>query len=315
VRTIGRTIITGLTASFVLAALLAVQAAPQAPQSREAPFELNGKVWASKQAFIDSGARCATPQPNEFEQALLEGQIRQWLDRNAPRSPSAAANPVTVPVYFHVIHNGSQGVVDSATISAQLDVLNASYGGGTGGAATRFSFVLAGTDYTDNAAWFVMEPGTAAEAAAKAALRQGTAKALNIYTANPGGGLLGWATFPWWYAGAPADDGVVVLYSSLPGGSAAPYNLGDTATHEVGHWLGLFHTFQGGCSSRNDRVSDTPAERSPAYGCPVGRDSCAATGLDPIENFMDYTDDACMVEFTSGQSSRIDVMWFIFRAR
>jgi hypothetical protein len=213
-----------------------------------------------------------------------------------------------IPVYVHVIHNssGGGGAPTSAQITAQINVLNAAFAG------TSFSFTHVSTDHSNNNSWYTTTGGSS-ESQMKNALRKGGSNALNIYFNNMGGGLLGWATFPSSYASQPKMDGVVVLYSSVPGGTAAPYNLGDTATHEVGHWLGLYHTFQGGCSANGDRVSDTPAERSAAFGCPVGRNTCNGAGLDPIENFMDYTDDSCMDRFSAGQTSRMSSQWNSYR--
>jgi hypothetical protein len=212
-----------------------------------------------------------------------------------------------------VINKGSgisNGDVPDSQINAQVNVLIDAYLG----SGFTFNFnMVSGVDRTTNATWYTAGPGSQAEAQMKAALRKGSEMDLNIYTNNPGGGLLGWATFPWNYSNNRTNDGVVILYSSLPGGSAAPYNIGDTATHEVGHWLGLYHTFQGGCSKSGDYVSDTPAERSPAYGCPTGRNTCKQTGFDPIHNFMDYSDDECMDEFTGGQTARMQSMWTTYR--
>jgi hypothetical protein len=258
-------------------------------------------------------SKCGTRQPTDDEVAAS-----QTLERIG--SSNAAPGSVNVPVYYHVIRSASgAGDVSLTNINRQIDVLNAAYAGADGGGGhtdTPFRFVLQGVTRTNNDTWYTMSPGSTAERAAKSALRQGGSDTLNIYSANIGGGLLGWATFPSDYRKKPSQDGVVILTGSEPGGDAAPYNLGDTATHEVGHWLGLYHTFQGGCSKRNDQVADTPAEQGPAFGCPApgDLDTCNGAGVDPVQNFMDYTDDACMWEFTAGQSARADATWSNYRA-
>jgi hypothetical protein len=252
--------------------------------------------------------RCATPDLTLAEVSRVERMASSAARaRGVTTEALAALGNVSIPVAFHVIHSGSTGMLTTADLAAQIDVMNIAY------APWGYEFFIASVDYTDNAAWFTMRPGSLAERDAKATLVSSPESQLNFYTANPSGGLLGWATFPWNLADDPTDDGVVILYSSLPGGSLANYNEGDTATHEVGHWLGLYHTFQGGCRVLGDRVLDTPPERTSTNGCPATKDTCTKYGADPIHNFMDYSYDACMFEFTEGQDRRMDQMVMTYR--
>lgn len=263
----------------------------------------------------------AKHDPNEISETDAAAQEKNLAaalrlrDKFAAGTDVQAGAVVTIPVVFHVIsEDGTQanGNIPDSMINAQMNVLNQSFAGSTGGAATAFQFSLQSINRVTNPAWYPIVYGSSTEKQMKAALRVGDAGTLNIYTGLLSDDLLGWATFP--KKKLSSTDGVVILAESAPGGSADPYNEGDTATHEVGHWLNLYHTFQGGCTGQGDRVSDTPAEASPAFGCPDGRDTCTGPGADPIHNFMDYTDDACMFVFTAGQATRMLDAWNAYRA-
>jgi len=272
-----------------------------------------GWLFVSSPAFGQDSTWCGTKAPTEVDNARVEAESRLLRESQRLVGPTFAS-PTTINVYVHVItaDNGS-GAPSQQMMDDQLTVLNAAY------ANSGFSFavVVGSTDVTANDSWYTAQPGTAAESAMKVSLHRGTAQDLNLYYNNTGGGVLGWAGFPWDYSTSPSMDGVVILTQSLPGGVVPGFNLGDTATHEVGHWLGLYHTYQGGCQGNGDFVSDTPEEKSAASGCPTGRDSCKAGKVkvpDPIHNFMDSSDDACRLEVTNGQTARMQAMWDTYRS-
>jgi hypothetical protein len=245
------------------------------------------------------------------------GQLHVDLPPGAKGQAGKRFN-VAVPLYFHVVTDGSIGALTNAQIAAQVDVLNTTFAGGEGGAATGFEFQLAGVTRTDNAGWFYANPGGTNEHTMKRTLRRGGANALNLYSTTAGD-FLGWAYLPSIVSkpGQAYLDGIVVDWESMLGTSstyAGEFDLGETATHEAGHWLNLEHTFYGGCNAKGDFVDDTPAQKVPTSGCPEGKDTCRAPGLDPIHNYMDYSFDSCYTEFTPGQSQRMRDAWLFYRA-
>ncbi|KAG9103888.1 hypothetical protein FRC06_007285 [Ceratobasidium sp. 370] len=221
----------------------------------------------------------------------------------------ASTYAAVIPVYWHVIQAGTtltEGNIPDSQITSSIDEMNKHYAG------SGLSFALAGSEHTTNADWFASAgPSSSQQTDMKNALRQGGADALNVYTVG-----FNYATFPSSYAGSPEDDGVVILYSSVPGGSTPNYNEGKTLTHEaftipskavavvVSRSFAALMNYNNGMSQEGDSVSDTPPEASPAFGCPIGRDTCTGGGVDPIHNYMDYTYDPCMYEFTPGQVER-----------
>ncbi|MFC4020930.1 zinc metalloprotease [Micromonospora sp. GCM10011542] len=263
-------------------------------------------------ARVAEGATAQEPELYSKNEANAYGVIKD--------APRLANGSVTVPTVFHMVSDHALTAAETARwntlIAAQMTVLNDSFAGRTAANAsnTPFRFDLVDTTWTVNSAWYTVEPGKN-ERDMKKALYTGDSRTLNVYAANIGGGLLGWAYFPKGYNnGRDYIDGVVMLDESMPGGTAGKYSLGDTLTHEVGHWLMLEHTFAHGCSASGDFVADTPREAAPQFNCPIGADTCTAPGLDPIHNFMDYTQDSCMNMFTAGQADRMSDAWVAFRA-
>jgi hypothetical protein len=241
---------------------------------------------------------------------------------------------IQVPVQIHVIHGRHRADRKVSRTQARrlFYTLRAGFNGRQNPemAPTGIIFVLNKITISRNDSWFHAKPGSRADRSMKRKLHRGKRRVLNVYlndARSQGQALLGFARFPWLAGRYPQIDGVTINVSSLPGGKARGYNLGDTIIHETGHWLGLFHTFEGGCQAPGDYVADTAAEGEPSFTCPRTRDTCPtevpvdalpgtpppAPVFDPVTNFMDYSYDSCMNNFTPGQRTRMMTSFMRYR--
>jgi hypothetical protein len=300
-------------------AVLAVTAAPAGAKVAQASSLCNG--WEAAGTGVFDGLSSLTSQSGTARGA---GNVVREPALNAtyealPDSAKGKGGPAfkaTVPVWFHVVTDGTIGSVTQKQIDEQIQVLNLGFAGFYGGAKSGFKFELAGVTRTDNADWFYGGIDGSSERPMKRALHRGGWETLNVYSTTAGA-YLGWAYLP----GLPESnqflDGIVMDWASMPGTSdqyAGRYDLGYTLIHEAGHWVNLEHTFFGGCNAKGDFVDDTPAMKVPTAGCPEGKDTCSEPGLDPIHNFMDYSYDSCYTQFTPGQVARAQDAWLYFRA-
>lgn len=273
----------------------------------------------------------------------LENDILQWIAQNASGRQNGMEAIITVPVVIHVVYNTTEQNILDEQIQSQIDRLNKDFRNlNTDKLASSHAFFpLAG----DAGIEFCIAKTTPSGDITTGITRTSTSttqfsnnddvkftshggedawdatKYLNIWVCNLAGNLLGYAQYP---GGAASTDGVVINYKNFgtTGVVVPPYDLGRTATHEIGHWLNLDHIwgddelYPDKCIT-SDNVSDTPNQEIQTSGCPaaVVTDNCTTTAPGIMyQNYMDYTDDACMVMFTKGQITRMKAVFNVARA-
>ncbi|HET8561163.1 MAG TPA: zinc metalloprotease [Marmoricola sp.] len=267
----------------------------------------------------DLGALPERQQPDELRITRRQATGPAPLRTGSRNSAVILPAHVRVPVFVHVIrgaHRGERPRAGHKVVRRWIRHLNEGFHGAQSTTApdTRYTFVLKHIDYHKRESWWHARPFDSADRQMRRKLHRRGPRTLNLYITGGRPGTLGWSRFPWQYSRRPQLDGVTVTRRAFPGGSARGYNHGDTLVHETGHWMGLLHTFQGGCTGSGDLVADTPAEAVPSFYCEVGRDTCSQPGTDPVHNFMDYSLDRCMDTFTAGQAVRMDRAWLRYRA-
>ena len=255
-------------------------------------------------------------------------QIQNFTNDYIAAHPNGDRAIITIPVVFHVVYNTAAQNISDAQCQYQIDQLNLDYAllnPDAAGTPAIFSGLKSATNLR-----FCLAARTPGGATTTGIERRNTTTTsfstndnikhtstggldawdrnsyLNIWTGNLSGGVLGYAQFP---GGAAATDGVVFKYSTIGSvahpGTEPAYNLGRTATHEIGHWAGLYHIWgdDGTSCSGSDGIADTPNQADENYGCPSYPTSSCSNTSDMYMNYMDYTNDACMFMFSAGQAA------------
>lgn len=272
---------------------------------------------------------CGYEAPSDAEREEIDRVVERAKANKMTDDPDTI---IHIDTYFHLmIDEDGTGDVANETVFKQMIVLNEAFNGTqnsqysecevvtyneTEHTQTNFKFELKDIFRWRDDDWFDM--GDFESRNKREEARMGNCSTLNIFSGQLRSGLLGIATRPTVCTRSNgilnAGDNVQILHTTLPGGAMNNFNQGDTLVHEVGHWMGLDHTFQGGCFGVGDSVDDTPRQQSGSGQCPINRDSCRSDpGLDPIHNFMDYSDDCCMYQFTPGQTDRMKTLVAEFR--
>lgn len=274
------------------------------------------------------------------EQLLADPGLRKRMDDIEAFTNRVMANPkmmklstngdtMIVPVVVNVLYKKAAENIAPAQIQSQIDVLNEDYKG-TNKDISKVPATFTAVEAADTKIRFVLDlvvrkstnkTSWTTNDAMKKSVQGGidptspTTK-LNLWVCTMGGGILGYAQFP---GGKAATDGVVILNTAFgsrtkyPGGYYInTYDLGRTASHEVGHWFNLRHIW-GDATCGNDQVDDTPLHNSANYGCPAtgAKSTCTGTPIMMTMNYMDYTDDACMYMFSAGQKNRMQATFAI----
>ena len=325
----------GLVSLALLAAPAAFSAPAEAVAPTSAPVCLTGSgTPTAARSTVD------TPDVSKAVKKQVAADLASTLSTARSRASRSGTAPlpaqVHIPVQIHIIQGKHRADRKVSKVAARrlFYTLRAAFNGkqDPSMAPTGIIFDLNKITVSRNEKWFHARPGSKADQQMKKKLHRGKRRVLNVYLNNAkseGQALLGFARFPWQAARYPRQDGVTINVATLPGGRAWGYNLGDTIVHETGHWLGLLHTFEGGCDAPGDGVADTAPEAQPSFACDKTRDTCPTPlppdyipgisplpepVLDPVTNFMDYSYDSCMNHFTPGQRTRMMTAFMRYRA-